>query len=601
MFNLFLVAVIGMGVFVFLPACSNRITIIVYSQLAMDGDQEGFFGALLEQQFGVRMRVVGDPDGSRFAARARSGDLGDIVVFDNNGVQYQEAVAQGLLFDWNRDNLLQNFGSNIYEFFYEALEASQEITDSIEGMPAGLIGGVYGIGHSITPTAWSSGRESFFYNWDIRWDIFQQTNFYKYPEQYPLNTMDDYLQLMIAMNAAQPYDFLGNSTYAVSMWRDWDDTMVMYVKSKASAFYGFDEFGIGLVEVDARPEYAAFVYHDALMAGNPRNPATFGPYLSMLYWFFRLNQAGLVDPGSFTQTFDGMISQVRNGAVFTSLFDFSGNMQFNSDENLEEGKMMVSLAPNNARTISYASNPFGGERMWAIGSRTRHPELAMKIIDFFFSPEGSMTRLYGLRGVHWDYNEDNSISFTEFGRASFRDQDMRQEGQAWTAPNGQRVSLRGRFRDGIPLINNSGWAMDAFNPDAREGYTFNWQTWQSERQPSDILVEQSWQRFVGAYSRQEYLANGDFSIIPAANFSPSRLGALAVSHNQITDEIKTYSWRAIAAADETVFFNIIESLINSANTRGYMQLINFYRSELERKFGRTLEPRDITLARLNAV
>lgn len=48
------------------------------------------------------------------------------------------------------------------------------------------------------------------------------------------------------MKEKHPTDDNGKETYAVSIWPDWDGNMVMYPKSLATAYYGYDEFAIGL-------------------------------------------------------------------------------------------------------------------------------------------------------------------------------------------------------------------------------------------------------------------------------------------------------------------------------------------------------------------
>ena len=81
----------------------------------------------------------------------------------------------------------------------------------------------------------------FFYNWDVRWDLYKQLG---YPKVKDLNDFED---LMVKMQKLCPKDDSGNKTYAVSLWPDWDDAMVMYVKATATAYYGYDELGCGLL------------------------------------------------------------------------------------------------------------------------------------------------------------------------------------------------------------------------------------------------------------------------------------------------------------------------------------------------------------------
>lgn len=113
-----------------------------------------------------------------------------------------------------------------------------------------------------------------------------------------------------------PSDDSGNKVYAVSLWPDWDDAMVMYVKAMATAYYGYDELALGLYD----PTNGK--YHDALEEN--------GPYLEMLKWFNDLYQDGLIDPDSMTQTYDEMIAKVQNGGTLFSIFNYSGSLGYNT-------------------------------------------------------------------------------------------------------------------------------------------------------------------------------------------------------------------------------------------------------------------------------
>ena len=43
----------------------------------------------------------------------------------------------------------------------------------------------------------------------------------------------------------------------MSLWPDWDGNMVMYVKSMATACYGYDEFNLVLYDCDTGNFYGA--------------------------------------------------------------------------------------------------------------------------------------------------------------------------------------------------------------------------------------------------------------------------------------------------------------------------------------------------------
>jgi multiple sugar transport system substrate-binding protein/putative aldouronate transport system substrate-binding protein len=208
-----------------------------------------------------------------------------------------------------------------------------------------------------------------------------------------------------------PTDENGKPTYAASLWPDWDGDMVMYVKSTATAYYGYDELGIGLYDPNTGN------YYDCL--------AEDGPYLRCLKFYNTLYQNGLLDPDSMTQTYDEMSPKVQAGGTFFSIFNYSGYMLYNTDEHLAEGKMMRSLTPNNASPIVYGMDVLGGNRLWCIGAKTEYPELCMEIINYLCTPEGRMTMEYA--GIMMRKATPTSLSSVQSARLTRRPPWQRQD------------------------------------------------------------------------------------------------------------------------------------------------------------------------------
>ena len=374
------------------------VTLNVFSQLAnYSGMQGGWSADILLEKFNVKLNIIPDPAGQTvYDTRAENGDLGDIVVFGNNYDKYPSAVQQGLLYDWNEDGLLEDFGPYINEHMQDAINNNKELTKTIT---EGADDKCYGIGHAIASS--SENHAAFMYTWDIRWDLYKELG---YPE---CKNLDDYLEILKDMQKFCPKDESDKKTYAVSLWNQWDDAMVMYVKSMATAYYGYDEQGLGLYDPSTGD------YYDALMDN--------GPYLEMLKFFNKLYQEGLVDPDSMTQTYDQAIEKIKNGGVFTSIFNYSGQLAYNTPAHLKDGKMMYCLKPEEASPLVYGLSSLGGDRIWAIGSKSENPELAMEVINYLCTPEGYMVSQYGPKGETWDYDEEGNTYFTEFGKKCNQD------------------------------------------------------------------------------------------------------------------------------------------------------------------------------------
>ena len=116
------------------------ITLDVYTQLAnWSGMQTGWYAALLEDKFNVRLNIIPDSEGT-YETLVESGDLGDIVVWGDNGAEYKKAVQLGLLYDWEEGDLCQTYGPMIWKNCKIALDTNRKVSGD---------GHIYGIGYNV--------------------------------------------------------------------------------------------------------------------------------------------------------------------------------------------------------------------------------------------------------------------------------------------------------------------------------------------------------------------------------------------------------------------------------------------------------------------
>ena len=93
----------------------ETVTLNVFDQLAnYSGEQIGWFGQVMLEKFNVKLNIIPDSDGT-YETRMESGDLGDLVIWGNDGDEYLQAVDKGMLFDWNEDDILADYGPYIAE------------------------------------------------------------------------------------------------------------------------------------------------------------------------------------------------------------------------------------------------------------------------------------------------------------------------------------------------------------------------------------------------------------------------------------------------------------------------------------------------------
>ena len=298
----------------------KTVTLTVYTQLAnYSGEQVGWFAQVMKDKFNVKLNIVNNEEGI-FTTRMASGDLGDIVIFGSDTDEYQQAWQAGLLWEWNDENLLEDYGPYIADNMKLPLEKNASISG----------GNLYGFAHNVASSA--DDHEPFFYHPDIRWDLYKKLG---YPE---INTLEDYIDVLEDMVELQPVSDTGGKTYGASLFSDWDGDMVMFVKSTA-ALYGWDEFGFGLYNADT-DEYQDLFAKDSI-------------YLRCLKFYNELNQRGLLDPDSMTQNYDMHNEKYQKGAAFFVIFDWMGSGTYNSDAHKAEGRAMLPRPANDAKTISY--------------------------------------------------------------------------------------------------------------------------------------------------------------------------------------------------------------------------------------------------------
>lgn len=144
----------------------ETIKLTIFSQTAnWSGAQTGWAATLFKDLFNVELNIIPDTDGA-YQTRMEKGDLGDIVIWGTNGDQYANAVKAGLLFDWEEEDLLDNYGKYIKETFPKALEANREISGDSH---------VYGTGYALVDKA--GQHDTFIYDWGIRWDLYKELGY----------------------------------------------------------------------------------------------------------------------------------------------------------------------------------------------------------------------------------------------------------------------------------------------------------------------------------------------------------------------------------------------------------------------------------------
>lgn len=511
----------------------ETITLDVYSQRAnYSGEQIGWFGKVMLDKFNVKLNIINDADDSTFTTRMEAGDLGDIVIFGSDAEDYPDAVKNGMLFDWNEDELLSEYGPYIKEHMQKALEKNAGINED---------GKVHGFGYQVATSP--EDHVAYFYHPDIRWDLYKQLG---YPK---VGTVEDFVDVLAKMKEICPTSDAGKETYGVSMFDDWDGDSVMMVKATA-ALYGYEELGLGLYDVNTQ-----------LWQGNLDEASM---YLRFLKFYNDLYQKDLLDPDSMTQKYDGCNEDYMTGGALFNIFSFIASSAYNTDEHVNAGKAMYACPVEDQNTLVNGLNVYGGNNVWTIGATTQYPELCMEIINWLSTPEGKMVSQYGPQVLCWDYDDNKKITLTDLGLRCRNDPETQMEGD-----------YTGTWKDGSNQMNCITWSDDASNPDSN-GESYNYLNWESYNSTLNSDIKNDWRTWSGFVTEDMFLDSRNHTVAVGTPWTQeARSEELDVIWKQVTKCIKDYSWKAIYAKNDDEYKTIVAEMIQKADAYGYDKCCEF--------------------------
>jgi multiple sugar transport system substrate-binding protein/putative aldouronate transport system substrate-binding protein len=527
------------------PAATDEpVTVNLFSQVSSySGLQKGWAAKVLLEKFNVKLNIIPDLDGDTLSREPESGTYDIIQIFDGIEGNYKSAVEKGLFLDWNKDGLLDNYGSYIKENLSKELELNKEENG----------GTCYGFRGPLT-LAGSQIDEGLFNTWDIRWDLYEQLG---RPE---VKDLDDYYDLLLDMKELCSEDEYGRETYAFSMWSDWDTGYSAFARYLASAYYGCDEWGIGLYDTDTGKVYGAL--------------DSSGPYYNALKFINRLYRGGLIDPDSRQQDYQAAAEKVAAGGCLASPVSFAGSKIYNTSAHTAENKIMLPLIPGEAKPVAYDEDS-RGQVEWCIGAKTEHPELCMSIINWLASPDGMLTFLYGPQGLTWDRSENGALFLTEKGEAAMAD-------------GLGTVIEEGSFTEGALQIVSGVWNQSSNIPGDALGQNYNYMTWDSFAPDAKCDAEKSWRDVTGEKTASGYLYNNkNKKSVPATNIkfeAPGNDNELYPDWDSLKETIVNGSWDCMYAADDAEFDELFEKMTEKANSFNYKGSVQYMQELADERF-----------------
>lgn len=533
----------------------------VFSETAnFAGQQTGWFAKIIKDKFNIELNIIAsnlDGGSNKFATLMASGNLGDLIVFGDDKGDFPNAIKAGLLYDWTKDGMLDKYGKDIMTSFPKAIEKNK--------ISFGEGKAVYGIGHqaAFKQDGPSEGRDM---TWgpDLRWDLYQKIG------APPINSPQDYLNVLKKMQELEPKNEKGKPTYGFSLWSDWDGNYKMTLAKQFAAMNGYDEIVNTNLLVAANEEK----YYDMLSDESW--------YMKSLKLYFDANQMGLVDPDSLSQKFEDVVGKYKDGRILFSWFPWLGAANYNTQERLDQGKGFALVPFKGEKVYSYGFNQFGGNWIMSIGNKAKHPERIMELINWMYTPEGAMLSAgggtsvpNGPKGLTWDI-KDGKPYITDFGFKAYQDQTT----QIPAEYGG------GTFKDGSNQINFPNVAPTLQNPEFKEPYDHNLWTTTLNRNPNKL--ESDWRAKMGALTAKDYLVKNNMVAVAPQGFTgkPPLVmeKSLEQKNTQIGTVMQQYSWKMVFAKDEAEYNKLKQEMISKVKGLGYDEVAAFSMKKAEELF-----------------
>ena len=495
------------------------------------GLQTGWYGKVLKDRFNITINIIapqvsGDGE-ALYQTRTAAGNLGDIVLLDN--ADMLECVDVGLIADLSAD--IQNY-PNLMKY-WEQIELFNKDLGGIYAIPTEM--------NTNGPTVYMSETVSSMPR--IPWDFYTELG---RPE---LNTLDDLLQALVAMQEAHPTNEAGDTAYGMTLWKDWDGTSIENV-NQLTKWYGQEVNGSVLIG-----------YDNTIAPLTDKN----GAYYKMLKFFYQANQLGLVDPDSATQDWNSACDKMKQKRTYLVWNNWMQGFT-NSPEIGEKGANYMGMPIADMQVFQTSDYYYGSGRVFGIGSQVSPENKArmLEYLDWLASPEGCTIQHAGTEGLIYTVGDDGKYTLTEDGFNRFTSEIMVPEDQGG-----------GNWTDGNNQVNQ--WIVASIEMNPETGETYVPDLWASTIEKNNTKTTKEWREIYGATNEVEYLQNnGMMTPVPSINM------ALAIDTTDIgliRSQCKTIvcdtSWKAIFAANDAEFEALWDDMVVQLEGFGWNDLVAF--------------------------
>ncbi len=321
-----------------------------------------------------------------------SGDIPDLFAFGpETRPKLGNLIQAGALLDLAA--LVDKYGPNIKKVAGSSLNFSKKElsggTGKLYAIPARLVAG---------------GPQNVYYQpyvgTHMRWDYFKEIG------KPALKSFDDVAKAVIAIQKKHPTTPEGKKIYGVSMWSDWG---LWHYTVLSEVMRGIQGKG-GANFIDTK----TYEYVDGLK--DARSPLWIDSAFYNKLW-----RAGIVDPDSFTQTFDQAIAKFNAGQVTMQAAYWVLGGQNSTLVKTNADYLSIPVEGMSYNAAQY--NPLGS-KFYVVSANSKNPEKAIQVLNWMYSDEGARSLLDGAKGDTWTVDASGKAVLTAKGLTLKEDKDF---------------------------------------------------------------------------------------------------------------------------------------------------------------------------------
>ncbi|MDE5696672.1 MAG: extracellular solute-binding protein [Lachnospiraceae bacterium] len=487
------------------------------------GRLTGGLGKFFEDR-GLSVEVV-PYSSEKLQAQLASGELADVIWLPQ---QEMLTAAEGGLIIPLDDYLDQmpniTAHADLFDPFFEyAREYNSNGT-----------GNVYYIG-MVGPSSMNVVADTERFAIKMNWGIYAEAG---YPE---FGTLEDSVEVFKAMKETRPQTEDGIPTYAMNLFSDfdtdhfWNILSVYCLLGKSETYLGWG------IEYDVRTQSGTSMFDDG------------STYYRALKYMYDLNQAGLIDPDSLSQTRSTAWEKIKSGAA---LAGWAG------DPGLESDGYYPVVFDEFIPTYNIASSlPAGG---YCISSSCDNVDAALRFLDILANEEDLLTLVSGYPGdeMRWNYDDNGVPTITETFARTMAD------GTELNIPADQSIEYWN-----ITYLINSGYLLDVGT-----SYNFNYfPSYYDYLYSSDLAKD--WTEHYGYTYLREMLDDKNWTYAEQtegfSTFLTPDDDAMIMTKAALKDVIVPASWRMVFATSEDEFNSIWKDMKAQCESLGIDDVIQY--------------------------